>query len=214
MAEIISLPDGYMTAVSYLIVLDKMTVLIDPTAPTGRLPQGLPPIGLILATHGHIDHIDRADAWRDITGAGLSIHRLDSDCLTNPVRNLSAWLGGARSFRPAENTLEEAQICVSDQAYQIEVWHTPGHTAGSCCFLLTQNEKAEALFTGDTLFCGSIGRTDLGGDDNQMNASLKRLFRWARNNHLTEESDLSVYPGHGASTSLLHEIRTNPFLKG
>ena len=152
MAEIIALPDGHMTAITYLVVLPDQVLLIDPTTPVRHLPPNLPPIRRILATHGHIDHIYQADAWRRLSGAPLAIHDADRDCLTDPGRNLSALISNARTFAPAQETLAHGQVIDLDTAHQLTIWHTPGHTSGSSCFLLDEDGKPRALFSGDTLY--------------------------------------------------------------
>ncbi|NLO35093.1 MAG: MBL fold metallo-hydrolase [Clostridiaceae bacterium] len=211
MAEIIALPDGHMTAITYLVVLPDQVLLIDPTTPVRHLPPNLPPIRRILATHGHIDHIYQADAWRRLSGAPLAIHDADRDCLTDPGRNLSALISNARTFAPAQETLAHGQVIDLDTAHQLTIWHTPGHTSGSCCFLLDEDGKPRALFSGDTLFAGSVGRTDLGGDTATLMRSLR--FLAVRAGHLAtdETHDLAVYPGHGPVTGLAREIRSNPY---
>ena len=210
MADIRSNPEGPLGSVAYVVVLAELSILIDPSVPPEKIIGTIPPVAFILATHGHIDHIAAADHWRDQTGASLLIHQDDADCLTDPSRNLSMILGQTRVFRPAENHVTDQQIIDLDETYRICVWHTPGHSAGSVCYLLEEENRPIALFSGDTLFCRSIGRTDLGGDSAQMVASLSRLGRMAKERQLTEENDLAVYPGHGPQTWLLNEIKRNP----
>jgi glyoxylase-like metal-dependent hydrolase (beta-lactamase superfamily II) len=212
MAGIIALPYGHITAVTYLIVLAGQTILIDPTAAPKWMKPELPEISLILATHGHIDHIYRADEWRDKSGAELAIHPADSSCLTDPAKNLSVLMGRARVYRAAERSLAGGQVLVLDEHHRLEILHTPGHTAGGCCFLLSERGKATALFSGDTLFAGSVGRTDLGGDQAILDRSLQQLVSLAARLNITEQDDLPVYPGHGDATGLCREIRTNPYL--
>lgn len=197
---------------TYLIVLPEQTILIDPTAASRWMKPELPAISLILATHGHIDHIYRADEWRAKSGAELAIHPADSSCLTDPAKNLSVLMGRARVYRTAERSLADGQVLELDEHHQVEVLHTPGHTAGSCCFLLSERGKATALFSGDTLFAGSVGRTDLGGDQVILDRSLQRLVSLADRLNIIEREDLTVYPGHGEATGLCREIRTNPYL--
>ena len=90
MARIVGIPFGMMDSNTWLIICPEQTVLIDPAAPVKRLPENLPSIKLILATHGHLDHISRADVWRDATGAPLCIHAADAGCLTDADQNLSS----------------------------------------------------------------------------------------------------------------------------
>lgn len=213
MAEIIAIPRGHITAVTYLIVLAEQTVLIDPTAAPKWMDPHRPALSLILATHGHFDHIYRADEWRARYPADLAIHAADSACLTDPAQNLSAWMGRALAFRPAEQLLSDGQILTLDDHHRIEVLHTPGHSAGSCCFLLFEDGRPQALFSGDTLFAGSVGRTDLGGDPAALTHSLCRIRLLAEKLQISAADDLPVYPGHGEATGLRREMRMNPFLQ-
>ena len=210
MARIVTLPYGLFQACSYLICLPSVCCLIDPTIPPARLPAGDPEIKLLLATHGHIDHISQADVWRQLTRAPLWIHPDDADCLTSSARNLSAIMQNPVVFEPAEMSYVDGQKIMLDDSCFIEVIHTPGHTAGCVCLLLWSQSRPLALFTGDTLFAGSIGRLDLGGDSKAMQQSLIKLCQLGK---LPEMADLPVYPGHGPSTTLRQERLSNPYLQ-
>jgi hydroxyacylglutathione hydrolase len=210
-AEIIPITPGLLDSVAYLVRLEGGAILIDPSVPTKKAPDTLQKLQLILATHGHIDHIDQADAWRKKYSAPLAIHVGDQFCLQDASQNLSSFMGTPRSFEPPETLLEDEQVLPLDKHHDMRVMHTPGHTAGSCCFLLMEQDLPLALFTGDTLFSGSVGRTDLGGDPRSLTRSLKRLRRLADMLELKTKTDLIVYPGHGPSTYLLREIQTNPY---
>lgn len=210
MARIITLPYGLFQACSYLICLPSACCLIDPTVPPARLPAGIGNIRLIMATHGHIDHICQADVLRRLTRAPLWIHPEDSDCLTSARQNLSAIMQNPAVFEPAEMRYADGQRIKLDDNYSIEVIHTPGHTAGGVCLLLWNQSEPLALFTGDTLFAGSIGRLDLGGDPAAMQQSLIRLCRLGAR---PEMADLPVYPGHGPATTLRQERLDNPYLQ-
>ena len=212
MADILALPFGMFDSVTYLIRMPGSVCLIDPSAPVARLPRDLPPVSLILATHGHIDHLDQSDVWRSQTGSPLAIHGADAPALTDPAVNLSGMMGRRLVFQPAQSLLEDHQLIVLDETHSLEVLHTPGHTPGCCCFLLQEEGQARALFSGDTLFAGSIGRLDLPGASQQaMQASLRRLAGLARSLDLSPSHDLPVYPGHGPATGLYREIQRNPF---
>jgi glyoxylase-like metal-dependent hydrolase (beta-lactamase superfamily II) len=144
----------------------------------------------IVLTHVHADHISEVNYLKGKTGAKVLIHINDAPALTNASINLSLFLG-------KELILDEADICVNDGhtleigKHEFKVIHTPGHTPGGIC-LLTGNK----LFSGDTLFLYSIGRTDLpGGDFEQLIGSIKsRLF--------ILDNDTVVYPGHGDTTTI------------
>ncbi|MCL2742024.1 MAG: MBL fold metallo-hydrolase, partial [Oscillospiraceae bacterium] len=125
------------------------------------------------------------DAYRGMTGAPAHIHASDADFLTDPAKNLSVMLGGARSASAAEATLEDGQALPFGSGF-IKVIHTPGHTKGGACFLF-----GDALFTGDTLFSDSVGRTDLpGGSHDELMGSI-------RNRILPLGGGVRIYPGHG-----------------
>ncbi len=204
------IPDGPIQANTWLIDVGPVTCLIDPVLRPGRCPAELAPVAWLLATHGHFDHIGRADEWRDLTGAPLLIHESEQDALTDAEVNLSVLIGRSQTMRPAQALLVDGwqQMLAAD--IEIEALHTPGHTVGSMCFLLSLAHKPIALFTGDTLFAGAIGRTDLGGDDQAMQASLLRLIRLASRTG----PQIPVLPGHGPATTLGREISSNPWLQG
>lgn len=213
MSKIISLPYGLLASVSYLIASQESTCLIDPTAPLRYWPEGLARLSLIVATHGHFDHIMRADKWRQAHGAPLAIHQDDADCLTDGRKNLSTMLVKPLTQQPAQQLLQDGLVLELAAGTNLTVIHTPGHSAGSCVFLLTENNIAQALFTGDTLFAGSIGRTDLGGDEAVLAQSLGRLKDLADSLELSLARDLAIYPGHGPASFLRYELEHNPLVR-
>lgn len=157
-------------------------------------------IRTILNTHGHFDHV-LANSTLDLPGVDLAIHALDQELLLSG--------GGATMFglpfvpSPAPTLLLQDGLILDIGDLQVEVVHTPGHTPGSVCFYVPQDQD---LLTGDTLFAGSIGRTDLpGGDQRAMGQSLKRLCKLP--------GSTRVYPGHGDITTIEHERRVNPYLR-
>ena len=154
----------------------------------------------ILLTHGHFDHIAGVEELRKQSGAPVYIHKNDAPMLIDSTKNGSAIMSKKPLLlQPAE------QLFLGDQqlllcGLQVFAMHTPGHTVGSMCYRIEN-----ALFSGDTLFYLSIGRTDLpSGSEQDMHASLLR-FREL-------EEDYEVYPGHAQSTQLSFEIANNPFL--
>ncbi len=185
---------------------DGVAVLVDPGGdPSEALgfaeEKGLE-IEWILLTHGHGDHIGGLDEARKGSRKGVAIHRADAPMLTSPEENLSRWMGSPVESGAAEKILEDGERFWVGRI-EVRVIHTPGHTAGSSCFLFADGEK-ELLVSGDTLFARSVGRTDLpGGSETELKSSLVKLAALA--------DTLPVLPGHGPETSLGREKTENPY---
>lgn len=156
----------------------------------------------ILNTHGHSDHIAANDAVRDATGAPLYIHEADENMLTDPRANLSLFMGGKIVSRPAEYHLTEGDI-LRFGAIELRVLHTPGHSPGGVCLA-----GDGVVFSGDTLFAESIGRTDFPG------GSLTQLLSEIKEKLMSLPDDTVVYSGHGPSTTIGWERQYNPYLNG
>lgn len=158
----------------------------------------------ILLTHTHWDHIADAAALQRATGASIAVHPADAYRLQDPVE-LRLWQLPL-PFEPVEpqEFLQHGQRLSCGTTWELEVRHTPGHTEGGVCFV---EHRRRVVFSGDTLFAGSIGRTDLpGGDRAQLLRSLAEQL-------LTLPDDYRVYPGHGGPTTIGIERRGNPFLQ-
>ncbi len=202
--------DGY--GANCWIIIDEDSgefALIDPS-PTGDafeeflLKRNLDKKNMkyILLTHGHFDHITGADEIRDISGAPLAIHEADADFLTNSDKNAYKYFFREDLImRPAEIILHDGDVLPLGKS-EIKVVSTPGHTEGSICFFVGDN-----IYTGDTLFDRSIGRTDLiGGNQATLEESLRKLISLDR--------DYNIYPGHGSVSTLNKQIKFNPYLYG
>ncbi len=184
---------------------EKTGMVIDPGGDAGRIISEIAKLGLqikkIVLTHGHGDHIAAANEVKAATGAGIAIHAEDLGVMQdkslcdmfgiyyNPVRQPDILLGDG-------DILEIGEL-------KFKVIHTPGHSRGGICL-----SGEGVLFSGDTLFNGSIGRTDIaysGGDYNTIIKSIKTKL-------LTLDDATIVYPGHGPKTTIGAERRGNPFL--
>ena len=158
-------------------------------------------IKAVLDTHGHCDHIGANDEIRDETGAPLYIHKEDAAMISDMKLNLSAFMGFQVISRPAEHLLSEGDKISFGQS-ELEVIHTPGHTTGGVCFV-----GEGVAFTGDTLFAGSIGRSDFpGGSERDLIGNIKKKL-------LVLPDETKVYSGHGPSSEIGWERQCNPFLQ-
>ena len=172
----------------------------------------LTPVAVLL-THGHFDHTFSVSPVCDGHDVPAWIHPDDRAMLADPMKGLSresaAFFGGRLEMREPRSVRELTDGASLDLAgLTLRVDHTPGHTQGSVVFTTDTEEGVEVIIAGDTLFAGSIGRTDLpGGDHAQMLVSL-------RDKLLTRSDDAVVLPGHGPTTTVGRERASNPFLQG
>ncbi|MHC1589724.1 MAG: MBL fold metallo-hydrolase [Candidatus Hecatellaceae archaeon] len=155
----------------------------------------------VVNTHGHIDHIGANDLVRKALKAPLLIHRLDAEALGKPELNLSMFFWSELRASGPDRTLEDGDE-IAFGRIRLKVLHTPGHTPGSICLL-----SDDVIFTGDTLFAGSIGRTDMPG------GSFQRLIHSLKHRIMPLPDGLKVYPGHGPETLLGYEKQVNPYLR-
>lgn len=208
--QIRTLPYGPLQACGHVISIHDSVILIDPSITLDRLPQGWPLPRWLLATHTHFDHIATADVWTTACSQPLVVHRLETGWLSSSSDNLSDLMGAPLSLTSPVQPLDDGQsLKIADDGF-LDVWHTPGHSPGSICYLLRDSDGPVALFSGDTLFAGSIGRTDLpGGSMTVMRQTLRQLA--AKLNALNQP-DLPIYPGHGPATVWSRELRQNPWL--
>lgn len=158
-------------------------------------------VAYIINTHGHADHIGANGKVKAATQAPLLIHAADADMLTSGFRNLSSYMGEGITSDPADRMLKDGDI-IDFGAVRLEVLHTPGHTPGGICL-----KTDGAVWSGDTLFAESIGRTDFpGGSYHQLIQSIKEKL-------LILPDDYAVYPGHGPETTIGWERKMNPFIQ-
>jgi len=179
-------------------------LIIDPGAEGSRLIKFIQEkkisILYIVNTHGHPDHIGANRKIKEYTGAPILIHQYDAPMLTKSEGVLPLVFLSEYSSPPADTFIREGDL-IECAGMRLEVLHTPGHSPGGIS-LLTD----DSIFTGDTLFAGSVGRFDLpGGSEEVLLNSINRI--------LSLDENLTIYPGHGPSTTVGQELRTNPFIR-
>lgn len=185
------------------VVMDEKTkkgFVIDPGGDVDDIEKAIDKMGVeveyIILTHGHLDHTSGVKELQDIVGGKVCINKKDEDMIKRAADLYGPLLSGN-----ADIYLEEGAVLeVSDM--KIKCIETPGHTPGGMCYLVD-----DTVFTGDTLFFGSIGRSDLeGGDGDLLIKSIKEKL-------MTLDEDIIVCPGHGPQSSIQREKNSNPFLK-
>ncbi|HBG21819.1 MAG TPA: MBL fold metallo-hydrolase [Peptococcaceae bacterium] len=197
---------GAMASNCYLVCCEdtKEAMVIDPGAEGKRILDEVDKKGLtvkyIVNTHGHMDHIAANTMIKEATDAKLAIHVEDLPLLSDPKLNLSQYMGRQYSSPKADLFLcDGEELTVGKDV--LSVLHTPGHTRGGISL-----KGTGVIFVGDTLFAGSVGRTDFpGGSYAELIASIK-------NKILPCGDEFIVYPGHGPATTVGSERANNPFL--
>lgn len=195
--------DGMLAENCYLL-LDEASgeaAVIDPGFVNDRLLGEIAKykVRWILLTHGHFDHIEGVDRLRALTGAPSAAFRTEGAFAAAPAQNGSLLMFGRPIACTVDRLLEDGET-IHVGAVPVQVLHTPGHTAGGCCYV-----TPEAVFTGDTLMGYSVGRCDLPtGDEAALAVSLQKLAALP--------GDPAICGGHGPVTRLSEEKRRNPYL--
>lgn len=179
--------------------------MIDPSSAPSHVTEELEKRGCvlkyILLTHGHYDHTKYVAKIKELTGAKVCIHALDAEMLGDSDKNCYKLFNDGEQIAPAADVLLSDGDVLKVGDASVEVMHTPGHTKGSVCYIV-----GDVIFTGDTLFRGSVGRTDFyGGDEDTLIDSLRRIA--------SLEGEYSLYPGHEDATTLNIERKFNRYLR-
>jgi hydroxyacylglutathione hydrolase len=187
--------------------VSRKAIVVDPGGDAELLIERLLELDLqverIIHTHAHLDHFLASGKLKEATGAKLALHR-DDLFLWDMLEDQCRMFGIPFEKTPPPDQWLEHEDEIEVKGVQGKALHTPGHTPGSMCFLF---EKQKLLIAGDTLFQGSIGRTDLwGGDYQKIEESIREKL-------YTLDEDISVITGHGESTSIGDEMRSNSFVR-
>ena len=216
---LIVVPIGPLQSNMYIITGESGIFIIDPSVSLEAteeflreipdfygISRGKADVKALLLTHGHHDHIKYVEEWKKAyPKAEIFFSSKDQELLESAYWNCSYMEGRESdySFEYTDISGKDGQVFYKDSEIEITVYETPGHTMGSVCFLVSLGGK-EKLFTGDTVFCGSVGRTDMhGGTSKLILQSVMRIK--------TFNPELEIYPGHGPDSTIEDEIRMNPF---
>jgi len=197
----------------YIVINDETRecFVVDPGASAKQLAERirkdqLIPVAVLL-THGHFDHAGAAEELAKEFDIKIYAHGAEKDTLQNPKKNVS-WMMGVSEIYHADVFLKDDEI-INLAGFEIKVLYTPGHTEGGCCYYIAAED---VVFTGDTLFAQSVGRTDFpGGSMSQIVRSIQdKLLTLNEAGNL--ETDIMVYPGHNDPTTIETERMNNPYL--
>lgn len=180
-------------------------LIVDPGDAAKQLAQkvkddGLTPVAILL-THGHFDHAGGAKALAEEFGIKIYAHEKEKRTLEDPEYNVSWMVGSSEVYSADEFLKDEQELDLA--GFHIRVLYTPGHTEGGCCYYFPYDN---VLFSGDTLFCMSVGRTDFKG------GSMSEIVRSIKEKIMVLPEDTTVYPGHNDVTTIENERMYNPYL--
>lgn len=199
---------GILSTNCYLVINEetKETVVIDPGACPSYLVSHIKSeeltVTAILLTHGHFDHMMGLTGFLEEWDVPVYVHEGDEEIMTDPRVNQSAIYTSGYTFDKARYLRDRQTLeCAG---YVFEVLHTPGHTKGGCCYYV---ESEGVLFSGDTLFQGSVGRADF------SNSNMSDLVHSVRERLFRLPEDTLVYPGHMGETKIGHEKKYNPYIQ-
>ncbi|ANU19303.1 hypothetical protein BBI15_03300 [Planococcus plakortidis] len=210
MLKIDRLELGPVQANCYIVSGDaKQCLIFDPGEEAGKIQEllkrkQLTPLAILL-THAHFDHIGAVDELREVYGIPVYLHYKERDFLGLPNLNGSGKYAALPDYRVAEaDKLITEERSLEIGPFKMELYHTPGHSPGSVSFYFPHDRFA---IVGDTLFAGSIGRTDLAEGSEQV------LLKSIRESLLTLPDETFLFPGHGPETTPIQEKHHNPFLQ-
>ena len=201
------LPVGIYAANCYLVYCDdtKDALVIDPGGDSDEILDRIENLGLrvkyIILTHGHGDHIGGLLDVKNKTGAPILIHEKDEEYLKDSKKNLSSMMSLGNVELEADRLLKDGDKLTLGKN-TVEIIYTPGHTPGGISIKIDN-----CIFTGDTLFAGSIGRTDFAG------GSYEEIIHSVNERLIIYPDDTTIYPGHGPSSTIGKEKDSNPFVK-
>ena len=203
--KIYKFPNGPIEANMYVLETPEACVIIDPCVSLSFLPAFTSPFRAVLITHCHYDHINRMEEIRDALHIPVYAHRLEFPSFGDPALSGAAFFMSDEEFSRPDQEIRTDVPMDMGEGVRLDFLHTPGHTMGSVCILVTVNGRQRAVFTGDTLFNGSAGRTDLGGNPAMLHQSLHTLSLL--------DDDVVVYSGHGPDSTIGEEKTSNPFMR-